>query len=224
VTVPQGAPPTGSAADESLLAKLLSLGDVANPNRHCELTATALSSGRIRSYRLSGGSWLTDVAGEPSLSTTALRQGAQGPLTFLCATLGSGARLGGDLDEDAALNGNDCAPADASSWSAPSELAGLKVNGASTTTVVWSDPSAATGPGLRYDVVSGLLQAMRTSGLASATSCLAGGQQPAAFTDARPDPPIGDGYYYLVRGRNVCAIGTFGGNRVALDGLSCPVP
>jgi len=224
VTVPQGTPPTGPPADETLLATLVTLGDLANANRHCELTATALSGGRIRAYRLSGGAWATDVAGEPSVSMTSLRQGAQGPITFLCATVGSGVRLGGDRDEDAVLNGNDCAPADGGSWAPPAELGALRVNGSSATQVVWTDQAAATGPGLRYDVAGGLLSALRGAGLPAATSCLAGGLQPAAFNDARAVPPAGDGYYYLARGNNVCAVGTFGAGRSSLDALVCGGP
>ena len=221
VTVPQGTPPTGSAADESLLSTLVSLGDAANAGRHCELTATALAGGRLRSYRLSGGAWATDVAGEPPLATSALRQGAQGPITFLCATLGSGLRLGGDRDEDGVPNGTDCAVADPLTWAPPSEISGLVVNLTPSTQVLWTDPSAATGPGLRFDVVSGSLSALRASGLAAATSCLAGGVVPASFIDARPVPPSGDGYFYLTRGNNVCAVGTFGSGRSSLDTLVC---
>ena len=224
VTVLQGTPPTGSADDEGLLSTLVALGDLANPNRHCELTASAPLGGRIRSYRLSGGSWTTDTAGEPPLSTAALRQGAQGPITFLCATIGSGVRLGSDRDEDNVLNGNDCAPADPMSWAPPSELDGLRVGAAFSTQLAWIDHSSATGPGLRYDIAGGLLSELRTAGLFVATSCLAGGLQPPTFTDTRPDPPIGDGYYYLVRGSNVCAVGTFGPNRSSLDTLTCVAP
>ena len=65
------------------------------------------------------------------------------------------------------------------------------------------------------------LSALRASGLAAATSCLAGGVVPASFIDARPVPPSGDGYFYLTRGNNVCAVGTFGSGRSSLDTLVC---
>jgi hypothetical protein len=57
---------------------------------------------------LSGGAWVTDVTGETPLTTLQLRQGAEGPVSFLCATVGSGARLGGDLDEDGVLASDNC--------------------------------------------------------------------------------------------------------------------
>jgi DNA-binding beta-propeller fold protein YncE/mono/diheme cytochrome c family protein len=112
LTLPAGAPPTGTAAQESVLSVLVSKGNLADPARHCELVVSARSGGRLRGYYLNGGLttgglWTTDVAGEPQISTGALRQNAGGPLTFLCATIGSGVRLGADRDEDALLNGDE---------------------------------------------------------------------------------------------------------------------
>jgi YVTN family beta-propeller protein len=112
LTVPPGAPPTGTAAQESLLATLVARGNLADAARHCELTVSARSGGRVRAWHLNGGIatgglWTADVASEPQVTTTALRQDAGGPLSFLCATIGSGARLGGDRDEDALLNGDE---------------------------------------------------------------------------------------------------------------------
>src|SRR6185295_18748854 len=45
VTVPAGAPPTGTTAQEALLSQLIALGNLASPTRHCELVAAARSSG-----------------------------------------------------------------------------------------------------------------------------------------------------------------------------------
>ena len=108
LTVPQGAPPTGSPADESLLTTLLTLGDANDPNRHCELVASAVDGGRERRWYLFGGSWRTDVAGEPAVSTLQLRQGADGPVSFLCVPVSEGARLGGDTDGDGILANDNC--------------------------------------------------------------------------------------------------------------------
>jgi DNA-binding beta-propeller fold protein YncE/mono/diheme cytochrome c family protein len=224
LTLPQGTPPTGTASDESLLATLLSLGDLGNAARHCELTASALVGGRMRSYRLSGGVWLGDVAGEPALSTTALRQAAQGPIGFLCATIGSGLRLGGDRDEDAVLNGNDCAPADPSSWAPPSEVGGLSMQGKGPTAISWSDQAPGAGPGMRYDVAGGTLSALRASGIVAATSCIAGDLTAPAFSDTQAAPAPGDGYYYVIRAENGCGSGSFGPGRSSLDPLACSSP
>ncbi len=221
LTCPQGAPPQ-AGCDETLLTTLISLGDAASANRHCELTATALGGGRIRSYRLSGGSWITDVAGEPAVSTTALRQNAEGPISFLCATIGSGARLGGDRDEDGVLNGNDCAPADAGSWALPAEIGSFQISGASPTQLSWASPAATIGPGVRFDVVSGSLSSLQTIGLVAATACAGSDLTTPSFSDARPGPPPGDGFYYLVRAENACGSGGFGSGRSALDPMACP--
>jgi hypothetical protein len=224
LTVPAGTPPTGTASDESLLSTLLTLGELTNAGRHCELTASALVGGRMRSYRLSGGVWRTDVAGDMPLSTTALRQGAQGPLSFLCATIGSGARLGGDRDEDTVLNGDDCAPGDASSWAHAVEVAGLTVDEQISTQIGWTGQAGASGPGMRYDLAGGSLSALRASGIVAATSCVAADLQAPSFSDARPSPPAGDGYYYLSRAENACGAGGFGPGRLGLDPLSCSLP
>jgi DNA-binding beta-propeller fold protein YncE/mono/diheme cytochrome c family protein len=221
LTCPQGAPPQ-VGCDETLLTTLLSVGDIASAGRHCELTATALGGGRMRSYRFSGGVWRTDVQGEPPLSTATLRQNAEGPISFLCATIGSGLRLGGDRDEDAVLNGNDCAIGDALSWSQPVEVAGSAFTGKSPTQISWSDQSSAIGPGVRYDVVSGSLSILRSAGLAAATSCLASNLAVSNYSDTRPAPSPGDGFYYLIRSENACGSGTFGAGRASISSLSCP--
>ena len=108
LTVPQGAPPTGSAPDETLLTALLALGDANDPNRHCELVASGIDAGRERRWYLFAGSWRTDVTGEPAVSTLQLRQGAEGPVTFLCVPVSEGARLGGDADADGVLANDNC--------------------------------------------------------------------------------------------------------------------
>ncbi len=227
VTVPAGAPPTGTAPQEQLLASLIALGNLADSSRHCELVASALQGGRLRTYYLNGGigtgeSWTTDVSGEAPVATAALRQNASGPITFLCATLGSGVRLGADRDLDGHLNGEDCSPGDpAAPYLAPLEVGGVLVDGTAPTHLTWSDEPAGTGPGLAYEVAGGSLTALRASGPGASTACLAGGLPAAAFDDTRADPPTGDGYFYLARGRNSCAAGPFGPAPQPIDALAC---
>ncbi|HEV8375685.1 MAG TPA: hypothetical protein VGR38_05550 [Candidatus Polarisedimenticolia bacterium] len=43
----------------------------------------------------------------------------------------------------------------------------------------------------------------------------------SGFSDGRPNPPVGDGYYYLTRARNSCADGGFGAGRSSLNSLTC---
>ena len=75
---------------------------------------------------------------------------------------------------------------------------------------------------MRYDVVGGLLTELRSTGLAAATACLAGDLDVAEHEDSRPDPAPGDGYFYLVRAENPCAVAGFGSGRGVLDPLVCP--
>ena len=224
-TCPQGPPPQ-AGCDEASLTTLTSaprlIGDLSNANRHCELTATALSGGRVKSYRFSGGNWLSDVPTDPAISTATLRTNAEGPITFLCATIGSGLRLGGDRDEDGTWNGVDCAPGDAGSRAAPFEVAGFSIQGQTSTALTWSEQASATGSGILYDVVGGTLSSLRSSGLFAATSCVGSGLSVPSFTDTRPSPAPGAGFFYLVRSRNACGMGGFGAGRQALDTLVCP--
>lgn len=221
VTVPAGTPPTGPAATETLLSTLVSLGDLANPTRHCELVAATIADGRPRSYHLVAGAWVTDVAGEPAVSMTALREGAQGPITFTCSPGGSGARLGGNRDEDVVLDGDDCAVDDAATWRAPVTVTHLSLGGAAPTLLTWDDQQTGTGPSLRHDVLGGELSALRGSGV-TATSCIDGSLAATSFTDERPDPAPGEGYYYLIRAVNPCGSGPLGPGLEPIQNLACP--
>jgi hypothetical protein len=221
VTMPAAGSP-GPAGDEALLATLLTLGDLADPNRHCELVASTIAGGRPRRYHLSGGAWVTDVAGETPVSTAALRADAQAPITFTCTPLGSGPRLGGNRDDDARLDGQDCASDDAETWSPAGDVTGLRLAKSPSTDITWDDQAPAAGPSMRYDVAGGGLSDLRARGLAAATSCVAGDLGVPAHTDIRADPSAGDGYYYLARAVNRCAEGGFGPGRASLDPLACP--
>jgi hypothetical protein len=147
-----------------------------------------------------------------------LRQGAASPITFRCAPLGSGARLGGNRDEDLALDGDDCAPADAGAWEAPVSVTGLLATAAALT---WNDQAPTTGPGIVYDVLGGDLSDLHASGI-DATGCVAGDVETPSYSDPRPNPPATDGYYYLIRPENVCGAGSLGPGRESIQGLACP--
>jgi DNA-binding beta-propeller fold protein YncE len=220
VTLPQGSPPTGSAADEALLATLTGLGDLGNVDRHCELVASTISGGRPRAYHLSGGSWVTDDSAEPPVSAQTLRTSAQAPITFTCATLGAGPRLGGDRDEDSVLNADDCAPADAETLAAPQIVSGLRLAKPAAVELSWDDQAPAVGSSVRYEVLGGTLSALHATGI-GAGGCLAWGLPAAAHTDTGPVPPPGDGTFYLIRAVNPCGKGGLGPGREVLEALDC---
>ncbi len=223
VTLPAGTPPTGTAGDEARLQTLLGngvtppLGDLADATRHCDLTASAPMGGRVRHFYYASEGWVPDVAGEAALGTTALRTAATGPITFLCAPIGSGLRLGGDRDEDGTVDGSDCASADSSAWTPPIVVSGLSASGAATTTLAWEQQ-----PNVIYDVLGGSLAALRTAGVGAATGCIASGVAASPWVDVGADPVSGDARYYLIRGRNACAVGSAGPGREILAALVCP--
>ena len=69
VTCPAGTPPTGPAADEALLAHARRARRSRRTRRATASWSRRRSSGgRLRTLPLAGGSWVTDVAGEPALS------------------------------------------------------------------------------------------------------------------------------------------------------------
>jgi hypothetical protein len=227
VTVPAGTPPTGTPAEEDLLRWLLgdaaaipprpALGDGSSSTRHCELVASTRLGGLPRRLRYSGGAWISDLAGEPPRTTSVLRQTSEGTISFLCAPLGSGPRLGGDRDEDLVLDLDDCASADPGAWSAPGAVTNLAVSKAPLVTLAWDEQATATGPGLVYDVLGGDLSSLRASGLSAATGCLAADLGAPSWSDTDADPAPGDGRFYVPRARNACGTGD-------LDALDCPVP
>ncbi len=225
LTVPPGAPPTGSASEENLISLLLGVGNLADAGRHCELVAAVPSAARLRTYVLDGGApgglWTTDVAGEPQVGTAALRTGATGMVSFLCVPTGEGIRQGINRDEDARLNGEDCNPADGGAWAPTVEVTALSLASGSPTPLTWNPQAGATGPGVRYEIAGGTLSQLRTAGIGPATACLAGDLAAASFLDARADPPVGEGYYYLTRAGNSCSAGTFGPGRAGPDSLDC---
>ena len=224
LTLPPGPAPTGTAAQEALLSQLMVLGNRVDPNRHCELYAAGRSSGagaRERSWYLNGGApggfWSSDVGGELQITTAQLRANAGGPLTFTCATVGSGLRLGIDRDEDGAPNGSDFCPGDAAVYVAPGLVTNVTVDVLSS--LAWDPLASGDGAPIVYEVAGGALSALAGSGFSGA-ACLAGSLPAAAWTDPRSNPPAGDGFYYLVRGVKSCGAGSYDSG-VGPDLLTC---
>ncbi len=128
--------------------------------------------------------------------------------------------LDGDGRIDAACAGTDCNDTNPFVWAAPGEVAGLVFS--STSAFSWTDQAPLTGPEVSYDVASGPLSA---AGLGfDASACLQAGGG-LGFTDGRPDPAVGQGFWYLVRGRDSCGTGTYGTQPRDASIISCdPFP
>lgn len=114
----------------------------------------------------------------------------------------------------------DCDDTNPLVWSLPMEVSNLRVSAASATSLSWDDQVAPAGPGTQYDLASGVLLGSWQADLISGT-CLWSGTA-ATYADVRTDPETGSGFWYLVRGRNSCGVGTFGSSPI--DAIVGPCP
>ena len=114
----------------------------------------------------------------------------------------------------------DCDDANSFVWLVPAEIAGLAITTASPASLAWDSQETLAGPETRYDLVSGPLSATSPLSLTSASCLQSGGG--SSYSDTRPDPAAGSGFWYLTRGRNSCGIGTYGTPSRDADVPSCP--
>jgi len=129
-------------------------------------------------------------------------------------------------------NSMDCNDADAGSFGAVTEAAGLSVTPSENgVTLSWVGQAAAAGPGTTYDIVTGFGETLQEDQSYQRASCLANNVPANAYEDTSATPPT-DGRrltYYLVRALNSCGAGTFGASgstpnqRASLD-TSSPCP
>ena len=131
-----------------------------------------------------------------------------------------------DDDNDGVADGLDCAPLDVLSSSPPPlEVRDFRWVRSDVRTYVltWRDQ----GFGVVYNLAGGLMsQLVPDSGVAGAV-CIDGILAGTRFDDTRPNPPLGDGYYYIVRAEKMptCGKGSYGvtstGNE-RVPTASCP--
>ena len=127
-----------------------------------------------------------------------------GHFTVTCAGAANGS---------ACNDGNACTASDACQGgtctgvplTVPVEVANLRI-GADKATIAWDSASAA-GPGTVHDVLRGTTNQFPVG--SGAETCLAPGIAAATTSDGS-SPPLLVSYWYLVRGRNACGIGTYG--------------
>jgi hypothetical protein len=115
----------------------------------------------------------------------------------------------------------DCDTADPDTWASPPEIQHLAVNRlvSGETQVSWDSLDAVVGKSTGYDVVRGSLASLRSEGGYAGASCDTLDLADSPYLDPSADPEPGQGVYYLVRGRNSCAAGTFGNS--SLDAGFC---
>lgn len=126
-----------------------------------------------------------------------------------------GANVNVDSDSDGLIDLLDCGDNDAGSLYPPMEVTGVTVSIAPTM-ISWDSQTALTGLSTVYDVATGSLGALFTSGTYAAAGCLASD----LITTSTPDPvtpAVGQGVYYLPRVTSGCADGTYGNSTIAPD-------
>jgi hypothetical protein len=124
-----------------------------------------------------------------------------------------------DADSDARGAACDCDDQDETAWAAPAEVSGVRLTRSpeGETSIDWSSQADDIGPGVRHDVVDGWLGDLRAAGDYTGAGCLFSQTGEPPVTDPGPDPPAASGRYFLVRARNSCGIGTFGGSSLDPD-------
>jgi hypothetical protein len=114
----------------------------------------------------------------------------------------------------------DCDLAEPDTFAPPPEVLGDRIRKLSGSSVElsWDSLDPVVGRAAVYDVVRGTLSELRADLGFARASCLAVGILDTPYVDSTGAPPPGDGSYYLVRGRDSCAEGSFG------DGSAAPDP
>jgi len=128
-----------------------------------------------------------------------------------------------DRDNDGAEDGVDCAPSDGTAFGIPFEVGGVRVAGPDATQVSWD--LQVIGTGTRYDIATGTLAEARAGDFGGGT-CQRNDAASSPYTDPRPAPGAGEGFYYLVRSQNACGTATYGtparDQHGSGGGVACP--
>ena len=112
-----------------------------------------------------------------------------------------------DADVDGVCGDVDCAPNDPTAFTVPQEVTGVTV-GPDNATLSFDSAAPGAGTGTLHDVLRGGLDQLPVGNKPS-EMCVASGVQGTTVTDMTTLVP-GTGFWYLVRGRNVCGAGTYG--------------
>lgn len=125
-----------------------------------------------------------------------------------------------NTDGDLAGDGCDCDPAD------PTAIANVETDGVvvrpNRTTVEWCSATYSAGPSTHYDVSRGLVSEFPV-GTGAHEVCV-GSVVPLPEVEDSLMPNLGDGFWYLVRGRNSCGIGTYGSTSVGMERVTSTCP
>jgi hypothetical protein len=112
-----------------------------------------------------------------------------------------------DADQDGACDLLDCAPNDAGAFAVPAEATGFII-ASDKTTLSWNSLIPAAGTATLHEVLRGQLAGFPVGSHPSEICINATPSVPTA-TDV-DIPAAGSGFWYLVRGHNVCGAGPYG--------------
>lgn len=129
-----------------------------------------------------------------------------------------------NADGDLAGDACDCAPNDPGVFASPAETGLLEIGANNNKERLdWCSAAYSAGSATAYDVPRGSLNEFPV-GTGASETCLPPGSFPKPTATDTDAPISGMGFWYLVRGRNACGVGTYGfdsngGERVT---LVCP--
>lgn len=128
-----------------------------------------------------------------------------------------------DADADGICMPDDCDGTNPDVHAAPVLVDGVAAQRIATgARFTWADQTATTGPGTVYDVVTGSLAQMRSDGGTIGAYCAANDLATPGYDSGGPNPPVGQAFYFLVRGQNTCSSGSGGyGPDRATGSASC---
>ncbi|HEV8335120.1 MAG TPA: putative metal-binding motif-containing protein [Candidatus Polarisedimenticolia bacterium] len=135
----------------------------------------------------------------------------------------AGAARDGDSDThpDPLCGGDDCNDANGLVWHVPAEVTNLTLSQASPANPTWDSQAVAAGSETTYDLVSGSLSTLSGISFPPAT-CLQSADPATSYSDGRPNPASGTGYWYLSRARNSCGVATYGSAARDAEIPNCP--
>ncbi|MBI3447685.1 MAG: hypothetical protein HY049_02005, partial [Acidobacteria bacterium] len=113
-----------------------------------------------------------------------------------------------DIDNDGVANAGDCAPYDVTTWGVPAEVANVRATTTSPTTLAYDLQNI--GSGTHYEIVSGLLSRFSAIHTFEEDFCVAAFTGGGTWQDPRPNPPLLNGWYYMIRDVNNCGAATYG--------------
>jgi len=115
-----------------------------------------------------------------------------------------------DADADGFLAYADCNDADPLAGAVPPGVPGLEIRdlGGGSYQILWDSIAFAAGTSTTYDLFSGLVSTIPALGGLQGGSCLSDDMAATDLLDPTGVPPVGDAFYFVVRGQNLCPGGT----------------